>query len=213
MNYIILWYLSWSLEQMRILWIKASEELKPQRAEIFFSLSNLNFALDEARSVEKADLKPHQADARLWNSLIFSDPKLKSITLKLMAKIPFSICQFPDDFGRGEPLVVIGIGERYLKDAKNIIQNPNVKCETKLQGVEGLKDRLAPINLGPRSSHVHPHLILASTAQNTKYEIQYKSTHIPLLPQAPKPITSHSPQISTRSRHGFRWLFLLSEEV
>ena len=50
---------------MRILWIKASEELKPQRAEIFFSLSNLNFALDEARSVEKADLKPHQADARL----------------------------------------------------------------------------------------------------------------------------------------------------
>ena len=115
MNYIMLWYLSWSLEQMRILWIKASEELKPQRAEIFFSLSNLNFALDEARSVEKADLKPHQADARLWNSLIFSDPKLKSITLKLMAKIPFSICQFPDDFGRGEPLVVIGIGERYLK--------------------------------------------------------------------------------------------------
>ena len=169
MNYIILWYLSWSLEQMRILWIKASEELKPQRAEIFFSLSNLNFALDEARSVEKADLKPHQADARLWNSLIFSDPKLKSITLKLMAKIPFSICQFPDDFGRGEPLVVIGIGERYLKDAKNIIQNPNVKCETKLQGVEGLKDRLAPINLGPRSSHVHPHVILVSTAQNAKY--------------------------------------------
>ena len=49
-----------------------------------------------------------------------------------------------------------------------------MKCETKLQGVEGLKDRLAPINLGPRSSHVHPHLILASTAQNTKYEIQYK---------------------------------------
>ena len=121
-----------------------------------------------------------------------------------MAKIPFSICQFPDDFGRGEPLVVIGIGERYLKDAKNIIQNPNVKCETKLQGVEGLKDRLAPINLGPRSSHVHPHLILASTAQNAKYEIQFKSTHIPLLPQAPKPITSHRPQISTPSRHGFR---------
>ena len=44
-----------------------------------------------------------------------------------------------------------------------------MKCETKLQGVEGLKDRLAPINLGPRSSHVHPHLILASAAQNAKY--------------------------------------------
>ena len=199
MNYIMLWYLSWSLEQMRILWIKASEELKPQRAEIFFSLSNLNFALDEARSVEKADLKPHQTDARLWNSLIFPDPvwsKTKVYHFKVDCQdTSTSRCN------------------RHLKDAKKVIQNPNVKCETKLQGVEGLKDRLAPINLGPRSSHVHPHLILASTAQNTKYEIQYKSTHIPLLPRAQKPITSHRPQISTPSCHGFWWLFLLPKEV
>ena len=115
MNYIISWYLSRSLEQMRIWWIKASEELEPQRAEIFFILSNLNFALDEARSVEKADLKPHQTDARLWNSLIFPDP-VWSKTKVYHFKVD---CQDPST----------SRCNRHLKDAKKSF---NVQCSNQI---------------------------------------------------------------------------------
>ena len=54
-----------------------------------------------------------------------------------------------------------------------------MKCETKLQGVEGLKDRLAPINLGPRSSpsthtsYWHQPLKI----QNTKYNTNPSTSH------------------------------------